>query len=61
VTKKKLEEQLYEPVKNYLQKRFAQFGECELEIAKTKIPEKVKTWLDDVTLFFIRVERKLQI
>jgi hypothetical protein len=53
------EEQFYEPIKNYLQKQFAQFGECELEITKTKIPEKVKRWLDDAALFFIRVEKKL--
>lgn len=60
MTKKKdTEEQLYEPVKNYLQKQFVQFGECELEIIASKISEKVKKWLDDAALFFLRVEKKI--
>lgn len=59
MTESKTEEQLYEPIKGYLQKQFAQFGKCELEITKAKIPEKVKRWLDDPALLFIRVEKKL--
>ena len=45
------EGELYEPVRYYLQKQFAQFGECEFEITARKIPEKVKKWLDDPALF----------
>ena len=53
------EDQLYKPIKNYLQEEFIQFGECEIEITKKKITEKAKAWLDDAALFFIRVEKKL--
>lgn len=53
------EEELYDPVKEYFYKKFSQFGKCEFEITSTKIPEKVKKWLDDPALHFIRVEKKL--
>jgi hypothetical protein len=61
MAKPKTEEEgrLYEPVRDYLQKQFGAFGECELEVTRERITEKVKRWLDDPSLFFIRVEKKL--
>ena len=51
------EEQLYQPVRSYLQKQFAQFGECEFEITTRKIPQKVRRRLDDLAISFIRGEK----
>lgn len=59
IVKSKNEEQLYEPIKDFLYEKFSQFGKCELEITSKKITEKVKKWLDDPALYFIRVEKKL--
>ena len=59
IVESKGEKQLYQPIKDYLYEKFSQFGECELEITSNKIPEKVKKWLDDPALYFIRVEKKL--
>lgn len=52
------ENHLYEPIKDYLYKKFSQFGDCELEITSKRITEKAKKWLDDPALFFIRVEKQ---
>lgn len=57
--KKSGEEILYDPIKEYLYEKFSQFGKCEFEITSKKITEKVKKWLDDPALYFIRVEKKL--
>jgi len=53
------EDKMYEPVANYLQDTFTQFGECAIEDVSRMIPENVKAWLDDSAVYYIRVEKQL--
>lgn len=53
-----VENSLYEPIKNSLEKEFGKLGKCYFEItAKGKISNEIKNLLDDLALYIINVER----
>ncbi len=51
--------ELYESVRSCLEEAFKRFGDCNLEVTADKIPERMKSKLDDYSLYYIRIEKQL--
>ena len=52
------EKDLYEPVRQALRQRFAEKGECHLEVTATGISQDIRRLLDDSAVYILEIENK---